>query len=206
MSATAVAPPPLLAHPADADLEEIAPSEGIVPIGTWTIAEGSHLGFTVRSLALPVRGSFGSFHGQIVHRAGEGAMVSGSVDVASLDTGVGARDAHLRSSDFFDAAAYPEITFASRRIIGHDGHYDIPGALTIKGVMRDVSLTGRVLPPEPGDGDQTVRIAADGVIDRTAFGVKAPARVEGFGLTVARRVKLHLLIVAVAAGHAGAAG
>jgi polyisoprenoid-binding protein YceI len=125
-------------------------------------------------------------------------MVSATIDVPSIDTGVGARDAHLRSADFFDAANFPEITFASRRIIGFNGRYDIPGAITIKGITRDISLAGRTLPPEPGDGDRTVRLAADGVINRTDFGVRAPAGIEGFGLTVARHVKLSLLIVAIA--------
>jgi polyisoprenoid-binding protein YceI len=203
MSATA-SPPPLLVRP-DISAPHLVQAEEMVPFGTWVIGDGSHLGFSIRSLALPVHGSFGSFRGQLVHRRGEGVMVSGSVEAASIDTGHAARDAHLRSSDFLDAATYPQITFASRRIIGRDGQYDIPGALAIRGVMRDISLAGRVLPREAGDAADTVRIAADGVIDRTSFGIRAPARVTGFGLTVARHVKLHLRIVAVPADSLEAA-
>jgi polyisoprenoid-binding protein YceI len=125
-------------------------------------------------------------------------MASGSVEVASIDTGVAKRDDHLRSPDFFDAASHPQITFDSRRVIAEGERYDIPGTLTIKGVSQDVSLIGRLLPPAPGDGRETIRIAAEARINRHDFGIKAPARVELFGLALAAHVEIRLLVVAVA--------
>jgi hypothetical protein len=48
----------------------------------------------------------------------EGCCVEVTLEVASLDTGVADRDAHLRSADFFDAERYPQITFKSKRLEG----------------------------------------------------------------------------------------
>jgi polyisoprenoid-binding protein YceI len=172
-------------------------ADALVPPGSWRVSEESLIGFTVKCFGRPVKGRFGSFGGHVVHGVGDGAFASGSVEVASVDTGIAKRDEHLRSADFFDAANHPQITFASRRIIAEGERYDIPGTLTIKGVSRDVSLIGRLLPPEPGDGSETIRIAAEATINRHAFGIKAPARVELLGLAVAPHVKIRLLVVVV---------
>jgi polyisoprenoid-binding protein YceI len=174
-----------------------AAAEALVPPGAWRVSEESSVGFAVRSLGRTVRGRFGAFSGRVVHGTGDGVLASGSVEVASIDTGVSERDEHLRSADFFDAAAHPLITFASRRLIAEGDSYDIPGTLTIKGISRDVSLIGRLLPPAPGDGDDTIRFAAEAAINRHDFGIKAPPGVEVFGLAVAAHVKIRLLVVAV---------
>ena len=38
------------------------------------------------------------------------------IKAASINTGIPARDTHLRSADFFEVEKYPEITFQSKRI------------------------------------------------------------------------------------------
>jgi polyisoprenoid-binding protein YceI len=132
-----------------------------------------------------------------VHGTSDGVMASGSVEVASVDTGDARLDDHLRSAEFFDAANHPQITFGSRRIIAEGGSYDIPGTLTIKGVSQDVSLIGRLLAPAPGDGTDTIRIVAEATINRHAFGIQAPRGYELFGLLAGAHVKIRLLVVAV---------
>jgi polyisoprenoid-binding protein YceI len=184
MSSAATASPP-------------ASRDDLVPPGSWRVREESEIGFAVKGLGRTVKGRFGSFDASVVHAPGDGVMASGSVEVASIDTGIAKRDKHLRSADFFDAANYPQITFGSRRIVADGDRYDVPGTLTIKGVSQDVSLIGRRLPPAPGDGGETVRIAAEATINRHDFGVKAPQRVELFGLAVGAHVKITLRVVAV---------
>jgi polyisoprenoid-binding protein YceI len=181
-STTTITPPP--AH-----------STAFVPPGSWRIGEASRIGFTVRTLGRTVAGRFGSFSGHVVHGSSDGVLASGSVDVASIDTGIAKRDEHLRSADFFDAAEHPHITFASRRIIAEGDRYDIPGTLTIKGISQDVSLIGKRLGPEPGDDSRTIRVAAQSTIDRHSFGIRAPARVELFGLALAPHVHIRLEVV-----------
>jgi polyisoprenoid-binding protein YceI len=171
--------------------------EALVPSGSWSVTEDSVVGFAVRSIGGTVNGRFGAFSGRLVHGRDDGVMATGSVDVASIDTGNTERDEHLRSADFFDVENHPQISFGSRRIIAEGDRFDIPGTLTIKGVSHDVSLIGRLLPAEPGDGSDKIRIAAEATIDRHAYGIRAPARVELFGLAVAPHVKIRLLLVAV---------
>jgi polyisoprenoid-binding protein YceI len=174
-----------------------AAGEDLVPPGSWRVSEDSQIGFEIKALGRTVKGRFGSFDGRVVHGPGDGVMASGSVEVASIDTGIGKRDDHLRSADFFDVANHPQVTFSSRRIIAEGDGYDIPGTLTIKGVSHDVSLIGRLLPPSPDDGSETIRIAAEATINRHDFGIKAPARVELFGLAAGAHVKIRILVVAV---------
>ena len=59
---------------------------------------------------VPVNGEFTDVSGD-GHITAKGA-VFGRVDVraASLRTGIGKRDEHLRSPDFFDVKKYPEIS------------------------------------------------------------------------------------------------
>jgi polyisoprenoid-binding protein YceI len=171
--------------------------DALVPPGSWRVSEESLIGFTVRSFGRNLKGRFGSFSGHVVRGAGDSVLASGSVEVASIDTGIARRDDHLRSADFFDAENHPQITFASRRIIPARHGYEIPGTLTIKGVSRDIAMAGRLLAPEPGDDGETIRIAVESTIDRHAFGVRAPSRFELFGLPAAAHVRIRLLIVAV---------
>jgi polyisoprenoid-binding protein YceI len=185
MSSTATSSPP-------------ATGEDLVPTGAWRVSDDSHIAFTVKGLGRTVKGRFGTFSGHLVHGPGDGVLSSGSVEVASLDTGIAMRDKHLRSADFFDADSHPQIAFASRRIIAAGDRYDIPGTLTIKGVSEDVSFLGRRLPPAPDDDSATIRIVAEATINRHDFGVTAPQKVELFGVAVGAHVKIALQIVAIA--------
>ena len=64
-----------------------------------------------------VRGRFTDFQGTVeVGNDASSAKARGSIKVASIDTGEQQRDTHLRSADFFDVDAFPEITFESTRV------------------------------------------------------------------------------------------
>ena len=82
----------------------------------------------------------------------EASSVTITIDVASIDTVNGQRDADLRSAAWFDVEKYPNIVFAStavRRI--DDKHYVISGNLAIHGktlpVEFDTVLTARAVNP-----------------------------------------------------------
>ncbi|MFM9850682.1 MAG: YceI family protein [Hyphomicrobiaceae bacterium] len=74
----------------------------------------------------------------------ENSSVDVTLKVASLFTGTRSLDRDLKSSDFFDAARYPEITFKSaiiRRVGERSG--EVTGDLTILGTTHPVALQVR---------------------------------------------------------------
>jgi polyisoprenoid-binding protein YceI len=69
------------------------------------------------------------------------SSVNAVIDTNQLWTGEPARDAHLKSADFLDAANYPQILFHSTWIERCGvSHYKAAGNLTIRGVTRPVGL------------------------------------------------------------------
>jgi polyisoprenoid-binding protein YceI len=116
-----------------------------VPVaGTYAIdASHSQVGFAVRHMMVSrTRGRFSDFAGTV--EIGENPLdssVSVTIQSASIDTRDEQRDGHLRSGDFFDAEAWPTITYQSRSVrqVGN-GEYIVEGDLTIKGVTQPVPL------------------------------------------------------------------
>ena len=94
-------------------------------------------------MATHVRGHFKNIHGKPVFdpQNPRESRVEVRIDAKSIWTGEPDRDAHLRSADFLDVEHHPEITFAGGEVevIG-DHDYVLRGALTIRGISRDVSL------------------------------------------------------------------
>lgn len=74
-----------------------------------------------------------------VKRTGGGKL---SIEVKSIATGIGARDEHLQSPTWLDAAKYPTITFESTKVqsIGKD-RYRVTGKFTMHGVTKPVTTT-----------------------------------------------------------------
>ena len=81
--------------------------------GTWTVVpDQSTIVFKAKTMwgVVPVKGRFTEFSGGGEITAPQ--TVSGHLDIkaASLRTGIGKRDTHLRSADFFDAEKFPDIS------------------------------------------------------------------------------------------------
>ena len=87
-----------------------------------------------------VRGTFGQFTGSIEDDNGVVKHVTVDIDVASLDTGNGQRDDHLRSPDFFDVAAFPKATFVLTAFDRNGDDVTATGDLTIRGITKPVTL------------------------------------------------------------------
>ena len=103
----------------------------------------SNIGFEVHHLLGTAKGQFHRFSGTIDldRDHPEHSSVSARIDVASIDTGIKKRDDHLRSSDFFDAAKFPNITFKSRSVKRTgESSADVSGDLTMHGVSRPITL------------------------------------------------------------------
>jgi polyisoprenoid-binding protein YceI len=172
---------------------------------TWSLDPAhSEVGFAVKHMMIStVRGRFGGVEGTI--RLDESdpsrSSVEVGIDVASIDTRQDQRDAHLRSADFFDAEAFPRITFRSRRVEPvAEGAFRVIGDLTIRDVTREVTLTatdeGRGTDPW---GAEKAAFAATTSIDRRDFGLTWNQALEAGGVLVANEVRISLEIQAVKA-------
>jgi polyisoprenoid-binding protein YceI len=174
-----------------------------VPAGTWRVDPAhSSVGFEVKHLMIAtVRGHFSEFGG-IIEAAEDdpsNSRVHGWVNVASIDTGNADRDAHLRSSDFFDAERYPRMTFESTRIHHVEGGiYRVAGDLTIKDVSREVEGDATVEgAAEDPWGNERVGVSMRGSIDRTEFGLTWQQALASGGMLVGEEVKIQVDISAI---------
>jgi polyisoprenoid-binding protein YceI len=133
------------------------------------------IGFAVKHLLVSTtKGQFKDYSGTIALDPKDVTKSSVKVDIkaASIDTANEKRDAHLKGADFFDVEKFPAISFVSKKIAKKGDAYELTGALTIKGVTKDVSfpfiLNGPVQDPWGG-----MRLGGEGslVIKRKDFGV-----------------------------------
>jgi len=108
----------------------------IDPSHTYATFEIDHMGFSTQ------RGLFRQTSGQIRFdleaRAGE---IEIRIDAASLDTGFGLRDDVLRSADWFNVQAFPDIIFRSQHFVFDEARpVAVEGKLIMLGEMRPMRL------------------------------------------------------------------
>jgi polyisoprenoid-binding protein YceI len=166
-----------------------------LPAGIWKIDPvHSSVEFHVKHLGIAtVKGLFKEFEGTL-EVGPSGAHGYGTVKVDSVDTREPQRDDHLRSADFFEVTAYPEIIFDSTAIrpTGEDA-FAIDGNLTIHGVTRGVTLEGTFEGTEVDpQGNDRVGISAHTQINRSDFGMKFNAALGSGNVVVSDKVKLQL--------------
>lgn len=164
--------------------------------GTWTLdPTHSELGFSVRHLAISkVKGFFRSFEVTVVTAENPfESTVEASIDIASVDTNNEARDGHLQTSDFFLVEQYPTATFRSTSISGTADAFTLTGDLTLRGVTKQVVLTGEFGGiVTDGYGQVKAGVTATTKINRLDFGVNWNAALEAGGLTLGDEVTLTL--------------
>jgi polyisoprenoid-binding protein YceI len=161
------------------------------------------IGFGVRHLGINlVEGRFKDFKGVVTYDDKDvtKSSVEFTAKIASVDTGVAPRDAHLRTADFFDAEKFPDMTFRSTKIEKKGSGYLMTGDLMIKGVTKQVTfpftLTGSIADPWGG-----TRFGIEGstVLNRRDFGINFGSLLPSGALDVANEVNVALHIEAVKA-------
>ncbi|MEW1900972.1 MULTISPECIES: YceI family protein [unclassified Streptomyces] len=171
--------------------------------GDYTIDPAhSSIGFTVRhAMVTNVRGGFAEHEGTLKLDGTDPGASTASIDVriASVDTGIADRDAHLRGGDFFDAEQFPLMSFRSTRAeqLGGD-KYRITGDLTIKDVTRplsiDLEFNGTATDVY---GNERVGFEGSAEILRSEWGLTWNAALETGGVMVSDKVKLTFDISAI---------
>ena len=145
------------------------------------------IGFGVKHMVIAtVKGRFTDYSGTVVYDTED--VTRSSIDVtiqtASINTDNQQRDDHLRSADFFDAAAYPTITFKSARIERRGERLVAIGDLTIRGVTRQVELPFQLFGPIEAMGSTRLGADATLTIDRKEYGVSWSRTLDNGGLVV----------------------
>jgi polyisoprenoid-binding protein YceI len=140
--------------------------------------EASEVTFKATSRLMNADGRFHRLAGRIVVDPEDlaTAKVTVSVEAASIDTGIGMRDNHLRSEDFLDARQFPVVTFESQRVEAAGRRATVYGRLTVHGVTRDVAV-----PVEVDLSDQALVATGELVIDRRDFGLTYQSLVNPIG-------------------------
>jgi polyisoprenoid-binding protein YceI len=149
------------------------------------------VGFVARHLIVTkVRGSFTDVSGAVTV---DGDITKSVADVtiktASVSSGTADRDAHLKSADFFDVEAYPEMTFVSTAFDGET----LTGDLTIKDITKpvtlDVEFNGVATDPW---GNEKAGFGARGEVNRTDWGLTWNANLEKGRVLLSEKIKLVL--------------
>lgn len=156
----------------------------------------SEIGFKVKHMMITnVNGTFGQFTATATTDGDDfsTAQFNFSAGIDSINTGVADRDAHLKSDDFFNAEAYPELTFKSTGVSKKDDeNYVISGELTIRDVTKHVDLDaefgGIVVDPY---GQTKAGLTITGKIKRSEFGLKWSAITEAGSIVVSDEIKLN---------------
>jgi polyisoprenoid-binding protein YceI len=173
----------------------------VLPTGTWTVDPAhSNVEFSVKHLGIAtVRGAFNEFEGSLEVGEDGSARARGSVAIASVDTNEDARDAHLRSEDFFHAEVHPELAFESTEIEAlDDDSFEIRGDLTMRGVTRPIVLQAELGGTETDPwGNERVALEARGELKRGEWGLTYNQMLGSGNVLVSEKVKLSLDISAV---------
>ncbi|WP_026945244.1 YceI family protein [Algoriphagus marincola] len=157
----------------------------------------SEVSFKVKHLVIStVTGFFKKFEGAAESESDDfdGASISFTADIDSIDTNQGDRDNHLKSADFFDAANHPKLSF-SGKISKNGGNYQLVGDLEIRGTKKEVTLDvdfGGVA----GDpyGQTKAGFEIEGKINRKEFGLTWSAVTEAGSVVVSDQVRLMLSV------------
>ncbi len=171
--------------------------------GIWNI-DSAHttVGFTARHLMITkVRGRFGEVTGALtIAEDPTNSTVQATISMDSVTTGDDARDAHLRSPEFFDVENHPTMTFTSTEIRGSSrgAEFVLVGDLTVRGVTKtlELDLEFEGVNPDPWGGIR-VGFTASGEIDRRDFGLDFQVALDNGSLLVSEKIKIQLDVQAV---------
>lgn len=156
--------------------------------------------FSIRHFTTKVWGRFRDLSGTLRYDREDPAR--SSVDIVlradSIDTNSEERDAHLRSSDFFDAKRFPNLTFISVEVRETaSGCLDVVGDLVIRGITQrivvPVTITGIIRTPQ----GERLGFEATFAIDRKAYGISWNRVLEAGGTVLSDQVEITLSIEAV---------
>jgi polyisoprenoid-binding protein YceI len=173
----------------------IAASPALATVYTIDKAH-SEASFKVRHLTGNVRGRFNEFSGSVNGDPAkpEAGSVEFTMKAASIDTGVADRDTHLKSPDFFDAEKYPDITFKSSKITPKgNSQFDVAGALTIRGVTKEIVLPVTLLGTgKDPQGNDIASFEIQTKLNRKDYGISWNRALDAGGVILGDEVSVEI--------------
>lgn len=142
-----------------------------------------------------MRGRFDGFDATLeIGSSLESVSVIADVDLATVDTNNADRDAHLRSTDFFDTVQHSAMIFRSTSVTGSGENYALAGDLTIAGVTKPVTFDVEFNGTEQFPGDQSTHagFSATGQIRRSDFGIDFGIIAGAEKLMLGDKIKIEL--------------
>ena len=164
--------------------------ERLTPPGCWQVDPGrSTVGWSVQHFGVrTVAGTFTAFAGEL-----HDDRASGSVTAASVETDDEQRDLFVRSDEFLDADAFPDLRFQATVATGEPTRLD--GDLTI----RDTTLPITLAVAHVHATEATVDLRLRGTVCRRAYGLRFRQAMGAADHAVSDEVELDLDLVLVPA-------
>ena len=122
------------------------------------------------------------------------------IQTTSINTNQEKRDTHLRNSDFLDVKQFPTMTYKMKSYQKDGDTYTVVGHLTLRGVTKEVTLTGTFngATKDPW-GNTRAGFTADGTLNRKDFDMVWNKTLDNGGLVVGDEVQIHLDIECIKA-------
>ena len=144
----------------------------------------SSITFVIKNLGINVDGHFNSF--SVTTKFNESTSdledISGSIKVASIETGIDSRDEHLLEEDYFNTEKYDLITLTSESITKvSDAQYEVKANLKIKGITKPIKIKVDV-----AKTDDSYKVTSSFEINRKDF------KVGGSSFVMGKTVKINV--------------
>lgn len=157
----------------------------------------SEVGFKVRHLVAKTPGVFNDFEGQVWLDPNDIAgtlKLAATIQATSVNTRNEQRDNHLRSADFFEVEAHPEIKFESKSVTQKGDNYLVTGAMTMKGVTKDVVLEAEFggIATNPFTGTPVIGLELTGKLNRKDFNIEWNKALDTGGFVLSDDVQLEI--------------
>jgi polyisoprenoid-binding protein YceI len=105
-----------------------------------------------------------------VKKTGAGTV---SINPATIDTGIAARNEHMRGSMWLETDKYPAIKFVTTQVRNTGGdNYQVTGSFSLHGVTKTIKATARVRYRAEGEATKAAGFEGDVLQLSTRFTVK----------------------------------
>lgn len=156
----------------------------------------SELQFKIKHLMISnVSGAFKNFHAEVETEEEDfrTSKISLVAEMDSISTNNEQRDAHLRTSDFFEVEKFPELKFKATKIEKTDSDiFALYGELTLKGITKPVKLNVEFngTTKDPWGGERAGFLVT-GKINRADWGLSFNKALETGGVMLGDEVKIN---------------